>query len=81
MILVDIQSPFLDQVYDFELDEEMGVGELVKKAAEILAAKEKIEYDPEDQLYLYAVRSGKLLKEADSLKSQGVRSGERLVLL
>lgn len=81
MILVDIQVPSMNQVYDFELDEEMPVGELIREVMEIIAQKEKADYEKEDKMYLYAIQHECILKEGDSLKSQQIRSGERLVLM
>lgn len=81
MIMVDVQVPVLNKVYDFELDEEMPAGELVRKVTEIISEKEKMGYDPEDKMYLYAMRNEKILNESHSLKQQGVRGGERLVLI
>ncbi len=35
MILVDIQVPEIDGIYDFELDEDMAAGEAARAAAEL----------------------------------------------
>ena len=42
MILVDIQVPEIDGIYDFELDEDMAAGEAARAAAELTALWEGI---------------------------------------
>jgi uncharacterized ubiquitin-like protein YukD len=71
----------VDKVYDFELDEEMTAGELTEKITVMIAQQEHMEYDRANQMFLYAMDHGKILQESLSLKQQGVRGGERLVLL
>lgn len=81
MILVDVQVPAVNQTYDFELDEEMPVGELIREVTEIIAQKEKMDYSRGDKMYLYAMWHESILNDAYSLKKQGIKSGEKLILL
>ena len=81
MILVDVQIPSLDKVYDFELDEEMKAGELTQKIAQMAAQKEGLVYEPEDKLYLYALRREEVLDERKTLRQQEIGAGERLILI
>lgn len=81
MILLDVQLPLINKIYDFELDEDMMVSELLQKITGIIAEKEEMEYDPEDKMYLYAMGNERVLNESYSLKQQGIRGGERLVLI
>lgn len=81
MVLLDIQVPAIDRIYDFELDEEIQIGELLKKIVQMIKEKEEIVTDKEEKLYLYAFQSEKVLRESDSLKQQGVKSGETLFLI
>lgn len=81
MILVDIQVPSINQIYDFELDEEMPVGELIRSVSEIIAEKENMDYCREDEMKLYDLEHEKILNEVYSLEKQGIRSGEKLVLI
>lgn len=81
MILVDIQVPAVDRIYDFELDEEMPAGELIKEVIKIITQKEKMDYDEDDKMYLYAMQHESILKDDCSLKNQGIVSGERLILM
>ena len=42
MILVDVQIPALDRTYDFELDEETPVGELVERKPQLSREKARM---------------------------------------
>ena len=80
MILVDVQIPALDRTYDFELDEETPVGELVEKIAQLI--REKARMPPEtEKLCLYAFFKEKVLNEKLSLHQQGIETGEKLLLM
>lgn len=81
MILLDIQVPAIDRIYDFELDEEIPVEELLKKILQLIKEKEENVTEKEEKLYLYAFQREKVLTESDSLKKQGVKSGETLFLI
>lgn len=81
MIMVDIQVPVLDRIYDFELDEERKVGELVKEILALIEEKENLRNDREKKLYLYATRRACILKENEKLADQGIRNGDRLILI
>lgn len=79
MILVDVQVPALDRVYDFELDEDSQTGRLAEEIAALIAAREKI---PESgAMNLYGVRQEALLRRDETLKGQGVGDGDRLILI
>lgn len=81
MILVDIQVPAVGQSFDFELDEEMNVGAAVAKVFSLLAEKEKMKVCYGEKMYFYAPDKEILLREEDSLKQQGVRGGEKLIMI
>ena len=53
MIVVDIQVPNLNRTYDFELDEEMKTGELLKKIIQTISEKESLKDCREDEMLLY----------------------------
>ena len=80
MILVDIQIPAVNRICDFELDEEIPVGEIIEKAAHLAAFAEGMQVCGSDKMYLYAVQRGSLLDKTLSLGQQGIQSGETLVL-
>ncbi len=81
MILTDIQAPAVNRTYDFELDEEMPVKELTERIAEIIAEKEEMSYDREDEMQLYAKSREKVLDGGRSLRQQGIKNGEKLYLI
>lgn len=78
MILVDIQVPEVDGIYDFELDEDMAAGEAARAAAELTALWEGIFAG--ESMSLYAQERGIVLKDELTLRQQGIGNGERLIL-
>lgn len=78
MILVDIQVPEVDGIYDFELDEDTAAGEIARAAAELTALWEGLLAG--EKMSLYAVERGIVLKDELTLKQQGIGNGERLIL-
>ena len=81
MILVEIQVPSVGQSFDFELDEEMKTGAAVARVILLLAQKERMKVCHEGKMYFYAPDKEMLLREEDTLKQQGIRGGERLIMI
>lgn len=81
MILVDVLSPVLDEVYDFELEEEAGIEEILEEMLSLIGRKEKITLQDGKNMQLYALRQESLLDKKGTLKGQGVEAGDRLILL
>lgn len=81
MILVDIQVPIVNRTYDFELDDEMKTGELIREITGIIVEKEKLEEGVEGEMHLYSMFHEKILNEQLTLKQQGIGSGEKLYLI
>lgn len=81
MILLDVQIMAVNKTFDFELEEEMTAGELVKKIIRIVAEQEKLSLDVNEKRYLYAFNKEQILDEQLSLKVQGVMGGEKLILI
>lgn len=81
MILVDIQVPVLDRVYDFELDEKRKVEDLLREVISLIEEKENLKPYGKGELYLYAIRLGYVLKMETGLGAQGVKNGDRLILI
>ena len=71
MILVDIQSPVMDQVYEFELDEEARAEEILKEIVLLIGQKEKVSLKEEEGMQLYALRRESLLDKERTLKEHG----------
>lgn len=81
MILVDIQVPVLDRVYDFELEEEMQVGEALEEILTLIAAQEQVAKGDERDAFLYAVRQETILSRDRTFLNQGLREGDGLILI
>lgn len=86
MILVDIQVPVFDRVYDFELDEELSAGELMDDILMLIGREEACCQEACRQgksagMSLYAVRQERILDREKALQYQGVRDGDRLLLI
>lgn len=80
MILVDIQLLQLGEVYDFELDDSKKTDELIAEIVTLICKKENIK-PGEKSYYLYAMNKACILTGNLSLGEQGIRDGERLVLI
>lgn len=81
MILVDVAVPVLDEVFDFELDEEVPVNELMKTIVILLAQALGSRPEIQEELYLYALRQECILNPHMTLKQQEIGWGDRLILL
>ncbi len=80
MIFVDVQIPALDKVFDFELDEEVRIKQLLDEIPKLIAKKTKKKIYCNEKWYLYALEREALLQEELTLKEQGIGDGERLIL-
>lgn len=81
MILVDVQVPAMGQSYDFELEEEMSVGEAIAEVVSLIADREKWRVCSGEKMYFYFPRREILLQDEFSLRQQGIQNGEKLMLL
>lgn len=82
MILVDIYIPALERCYDFSLQEQATVSELVEELIEMVCQKEHWPkgQDPTGFLLVEPARSY-IFTPGDTLAQRGVLSGARLMLL
>lgn len=81
MILVDVQALQLGTVYDFELEEEKRVEEILADVIALIGKKEKKKAQENTEFYLYAMNKERILSKELTLKEQGITDGERLVLI
>lgn len=81
MILVDVHALQLGEVYDFEVDEDKTADELLGDIVSLICKKENKKKKKEGNYYLYALNKECILRGALSFREQGIRSGERLVLV
>lgn len=80
-MIIDVLIPALDGCYDFEVDGEMAAEKLVGEMIVLIEEKEKIKCKDQKSRYLYAPRQDCLLKPEGSLTGQGIKNGDRLILI
>ena len=66
MILVDVQVPAMGQSYDFELEEEMSVGEAIAEVVSLIVDREKWRVCSGEKMYFYFPRREPLLTYCDN---------------
>lgn len=82
MILVDIWVLLLDHTYDFTLNEQVRVGDLLEEIMDQVSRKEQLQWQGKpEELLLYAVKKEQILENGLSLQGQGIGSGEQLLLI
>ena len=82
MILVDVYVPAMDGNYDFMVDENVAVGQIVTEIGGMISKKVKetlLEQDADFQLYSMNTRT--LLNSGQSLYMNNVTDGCRLLLV
>lgn len=82
MIMVDVQVPGLDTVYDFTLAEDVPVEALIEELVEMVCQRERL-MTPRDMggYALCCVSNGKILPNKATLRDCGVVTGSRLMLV
>lgn len=82
MILVDVEVPLLDKVYDMQLDEYTPIAFLVEDVTGIICQKEKLVLIGESSEMTLWNKRGRYMFEAErTLKDYGIRSGQTLILI
>ena len=82
MILVDVYVPAMDDNYDFMVDENVAVGQIVTEIGGMISKKVKetlLDQDADFQLYSMNTRT--LLNSGQSLYMNNVTDGCRLLLV
>lgn len=82
MIIVEIKVPALDKTYDFQLEENVPLGELRKEIGEIICRKEQLSLkgDVKDLLIWDANGKRQLLLEKTAYEN-GLRTGDCILLV
>ncbi len=80
MIMIDLLIPALDEIYDFEIDRNIGLREFTRNAVSIVEDREEVRFDDAERIVFFADK-GELLNSRESLGAQGVDHGARLVLI
>lgn len=82
MILVDIYIPSLDQTYDFQVDENVSVENLIVEVSEMIGRKTKSgKKITAEKFLLCSMEKEQILKKTASLQSYGIKNGSRLMLV
>lgn len=82
MILVDIYIPSLNRAYDFQVDENAPVENLMREIGEMLGNQTKAGKKPSaDSFFLFSMEQEQILQGKASLKACGVKNGTRLILV
>lgn len=81
MILVDVYVPVLDGKYDFELNEETKTEILISEVISLIEQKERLGRKIAKNRFFYDLERERMLKRDENLMKQGVKSGDRLILV
>ena len=81
MIMVDIQVPVLDQIYDFELEEDWQTGMVLEDILILIAQNAGVSIEEREAVQLYSMVQEQILKRGKTLRQQNIRDGDRLILI
>lgn len=82
MINVDVYIPSIDEVLDFQIDEEVMVSQVVNEMIEILTKRTRENLSSERAAFmLVLLREKRVLPRVLSLQQCGVMNGDRLLLV
>lgn len=82
MILVDVFVPSVDNVYDFQLDEDVKIGMLVEEIGEMVCQKEHCRLEGNiEKLLLCSLDNREILAKNTTLAECGIKTGAKLMLL
>lgn len=82
MILTDIYIPAVDETYDFMLDENVPVIQIMEEVSEMISKKVK-EKKPEKitDFIMYSMDTQRILEQSLSLYANGIHDGSRLIFV
>ena len=82
MILTDIYIPAIDGNYDFMLDENAQLTQLIAEISEMISKKvNEAKLEQIGEFVLYSMDTGSMLDLRISLYGNGIRDGSRLLLV
>ena len=82
VIIVDVVFPEMNCIIDFQLDEDAQCWDLAEEIATMAGRSQGRQFDvTENAVLLYSVASRQMLNLDCSLKENGVKSGDRLLLI
>lgn len=81
MIAVDVYVPYLDQTYDFSLDETAPIASLIDELATMICSKERWPIPVStNELCLFAPKQSRELLRTSTLSHENIDAGQRLIL-
>lgn len=82
MIIVDVNVVILDKFYDFELNEDVKIKEVIEEIVHMIEQKERTGFTGDiSDLILFDRRNRRVLNSDYSLAQQGIVSGGSLSLI
>ncbi len=82
MILTDIYIPAVDSSYDFMLDENVPVIQVMEEISEMISKKVREQKPGQiEEFVLYSVDTNTLLDQSRSLYANEIRDGSRMILV
>lgn len=82
MITVDIYVPSVNRVYDFQLDENVQIGNIIDEISGLIEQKEHCVLAGNREELVLCLRKGSLMLPTDmTLAECGVRTGNSMILV
>lgn len=80
MIMIDVFVPSLYQAFDFEIDRKILTKNLIEDIRDLVEKQVGLKYQ-NSPYALYSYRKGEFLKDNSLIEEQGIRNGDRLILV
>lgn len=82
MIIIEVEVPMMGKQYDFQIDENVPLSEVMEEAAEMICQKEQcpVQGDTRRMLMWNAQNHVQLLKE-QTASENGLRTGSRILMV
>ena len=82
MILVDVEVPAVDKIFDFQLDENAYVSDITEEIAEMIAAAGQSTFQKNDStMLLCSYETRQIIAGNMTLAECGIRTGSRLLFV
>lgn len=82
MILVDIYVPSVDQVYNFNLSEDVGISVIINEIVGMISQKEQTGLSGrQEKLNLYSMKDKRILPKSNTLSDCSIMTGGSLMLV
>lgn len=82
MILVDIYVPAVDQIYNFNLCEDIVISAIINEIVGMISQKEQTAlYGSQEDLNLYSIRDKRILPRDNTLSDCNIMTGGSLMLV